>query len=344
MGVVPPAVVPAPPIGVTVRRRRQRLGRLGGYAVTVWVLLTINFLLPRAMPGDPVEAMLASAPSSTASDREEREAAARYYGLDRPLAQQYFSYLGGLARGDLGFSIRFSRPVRDMLAERLPWTLLLALASVAMATAVGVVTGIQAGWRRGGRVDALLVGIFTVVRGMPPFFLGSVAAFVFAVKLGWFPLAGGSVAFADDRGFARVADIASHLVLPAATLGVLLAAGQFLTARAGMVNELGADYLLLGRAKGMDERRLKYAYAARNALLPVVTLTAMDLTVTASAAVIFIEQIFAYPGIGRLIFDSVTFRDYPTLQGCFLALSLIVVTLNFLAEGLYGRLDPRTRT
>lgn len=324
-------------------RRQPRSGRslVGAYAVTVFVLITLNFFLPRAMPGDPITALIdPGAPTYVQSDvlRAELE---QYYGLDRPLLNQYVSYLGDLAQGDLGTSIRYNRPVTELIKERLPWTLLLIGSGMALAALVGLVAGIHSGWHRGRPVDQGLLTLFLGARNFPVFFLASIALFVFAVKLGWVPLAGARTPFAEMGFLERVGDITHHLVLPASVLATRFVADNYLYMRAAMVGELGSDHLLAGRAKGLREHRLKYRYGARNALLPVVTTIALQPAQTITAS-IFVETVFAYPGMGRLLFESVGFRDYPTLQGCFLLLTLVVVTANFLVDLVYLRLDPRT--
>jgi peptide/nickel transport system permease protein len=320
-----------------VKRRAWR-GSALWYVLTVFFLINLNFFLPRAMPGDPLSVL----EDPATSDETTRTDLARYYGLDRPLPVQYVRYLGALAQGDLGTSIRYRAPVSDLVAERLPWTLLLTGGAMGIATGVGLLAGIHSGWRRGRPVDRGLLSLFMGIRNFPVFFLGSLAVFVFAVKLGWFPLAGGSTPFSESFGLLRrVADLAHHLVLPASVLAVQFTAHQYMVMRGSMVSERGAPYLLLGRAKGLRERRLKYAYAARNAMLPVATVAALQLGVAVTAS-IFVETVFAYPGLGRLIFDAVAFRDYPTLQGCFLVLAAVVLTLNFLSDRLYLKLDPRT--
>ena len=330
------AEVPAAP----ARRRRGRL--LVPYLVTVWFLVTLNFLLPRAMPGDPISALEDSSAPTYVRDDTARAELARYYGLDRPLASQYVHYLGGLARGDLGESIRYNAPVAGLVAERLPWTLLLISTALVLAAAGGLLAGVQAAWRRGRAADRWLLGVFLGLRNFPVFFLGSLALFVFAVKLRWLPLAGASTPFSTLGPIASVGDVGRHLALPASVLAVQFAAGYFLLMRAAMVSELGADYLLAGRIKGLRVRRLKYAYAARNALLPVVTLMALQIGFAITGS-IFVETVFAYPGMGRLVFEAVAYRDYPVLQACFLILTLVVVTINLGADLLYARLDPRTQ-
>lgn len=307
--------------------------------VTIWFLLTLNFVLPRVMPGDPISALVAG--SSRSADDETTAALSRYYGLDRPVLVQYASYLGNLAQGDLGVSIRDRVPVAELVAERLPWTLLLAGTAMVLSLVVGLAAGVQSGWRRGRLIDRALLTVSSVVAAFPVFFVASAILLLFAVTLGWVPLGGAESAFSSASGLARGADIAHHLALPASVMALQLSAYNYLLMRGGMVSQLGSGYLLLGRAKGLADRRLKYRYAARNALLPVVTQTALQLAGTVTVAIVFVESAFAYPGMGRLLFDAVAARDYPVLQGCFLVLTVMTVSLNFMAERLYGRLDPR---
>lgn len=329
-----------------VPTRSRPVGRRAvAYAATVALLIVINFVLPRAMPGDPIAAMAAQAGAGGAQavmpDEGARAVLEATYGLDEPLATQFVDYVSGLARGDLGVSIAERVPVRELLAHRLPWTLLLMGTAISIAAVVGSLLGIHSGWRAGGRRDAGLLTALTVLRQIPPYFLATIALVVFAATLGWLPLGGATTPFAADGGLvARVGDVVAHLLLPAGVLALQLVASTFLVMRAAMAGELGAGHLLLGRAKGVGERRLTYRYAARNALLPVVSLTALQLAFATTGS-IFVETVFSYPGVGRLIFDAVAARDYPVLQGGFLVLSVTVVTLNFVADVVYARLDPR---
>ncbi len=342
-GEVVEPVVPLPAeVEAPARTGGRRRGRIVAYVVTVFLLVTVNFLLPRSLPGDPIS-VLVDADASQVRDEGLRAELEEYYGLDRPLLEQYGRYLADLARGDLGVSIRYNVPVAELMKERVPWTLLLVLTSMSLAVAVGWLAGIHAGWRRGRAADRGLMTLFLGLHSFPVFFVGSIALFVLSVKLGWFPLAGARTPFLEDVStFSRVVDIAHHLVLPAVVMASNSIASQYLNMRASMVGQLGADHLLMGRAKGLPERWIKYRYAARNALLPAVTLTAvhMGFSVTFS---ILVETVFAYQGVGRLMAEAVAFRDYPVLQASFLVLSLVVVTANFLADALYGRLDPRTQ-
>ncbi len=215
--------------------------------------------------------------------------------------------------------------------------------AVALATVLAMVAGINSGWRRGRPLDRGLLSLFLSVHNLPVFFVASIALFAFAVQLDWVPLSGASTPFVTSASLLdRVLDVAHHLVLPASVTALPLTAFQYLAMRGGMVSELGADYLVLGRAKGLADRRLKYRYAARNALLPVVSLTAVQLSYTVTGFILFVETVFAYPGMGRLMFDAVGFRDYPVLQASFLVLALLVLTANLVADVVSRRLDPRT--
>jgi peptide/nickel transport system permease protein len=308
------------------------------------VLLTLNFVLPRAMPGDPIDALLARGAAGFSLGEPSRAALEEYYGLDGSLGAQYRHYLSRLAHGDLGRSIVTNAPVRKEMGRRLPWTVLLIGSSLLVSTAVGVIAGVHAGWRRDKPMDRAVMTALIAVWQFPPYLLGSMLLFVFAVKLRWLPLAGAQTAFSGSFSLLEKAvDVGQHLLLPLLVLTAGLTAWSYLLMRAGMVNELGADYLLLGRAKGLRDRRLKYRYAARNALLPLVSSTAVDIGFAVTANLV-VERVFSYPGLGGLLFDSIGVRDYPTIQGVFLVISLGTVTVNALADALYRRLDPRTAT
>jgi peptide/nickel transport system permease protein len=322
--------------------RRGRAGAVSSYVAMVFVLVTLNFVLPRAMPGDPIDALLAQGSSGFTLGEQSRAAYEQYYGLDGSLAGQYRHYLSRLAHGDLGRSIVTNAPVGKEMGRRLPWTILLIGSSLLVSTGIGVVAGVHAGWRRDRPMDRAVMTALIAVWQVPPYLLGSMLLFVFAVKLRWLPLAGAQTAFSGSFSLVgKVVDIGQHLLLPLLVLTAGLTAWSYLLMRAGMVNELGSDYLLLGRAKGLTDRRLKYRYAARNALLPLVSSTAVDIGFAVMANVV-VERVFSYPGLGGLLFDSIGARDYPTIQGVFLLVSVGTVTVNALADSLYRRLDPRT--
>ena len=315
--------------------------RLLAYLLALWVVLTLNFLLPRLLPGDPLAALLDPESADYVFDPEVRAALEAYYGLDRPLLAQYTDYLKGLLTGDLGQSIRLNRPVSELLAAHLPWTLLLTGTALGLASLLGLLGGAEAAWKHGSAADRLLTAASVVAGNAPVYFVGMMLLIVFGAKLGWLPLAGGRTPFAHyDGPLAAAADVGQHLVLPALTLTLTLLGVQFLLVRNSVVGLLGEDFMLVARAKGLRTARLKWGHALRNALLPFVAHLAAHAGLAITGAV-FIETLFQYPGMGRLIFEAVGARDYPVIQGVFLVVAVVVLTANLLADWLNARLDPR---
>ncbi|MDQ6728459.1 MAG: ABC transporter permease [Actinomycetota bacterium] len=331
-----------PPASRRPRRWRRRTTALASYLLMVFALITLNFMLPRAMPGDPIDGLLAQGSAGFSLGEQSRASLQHYYGLNGSLASQYRHYLDRMIHGDLGRSIVTNTPVTGEIGRKLPWTLLLVATSILVATLVGAVAGVQSGWKRDRPADrALMTGLITVWQ-FPAYLLASIMLFVFAVKLHWLPSYGAQTSFSGSFSLIeKASDVGRHLVMPLVVLTVGLMAWNYLVMRSGMVNELGSDYLLLGRAKGLRPRRLKYRYAARNALLPLVSSVAVDIGF-AVAANVFVERVFSYPGLGNLLFGSIGSRDYPMIQGVFLLLSLSIVTVNALADVAYRKLDPRT--
>ncbi len=331
------AETPEPP-----RRRRHRTwpAVLASYLGLIFVLITLNFMLPRAMPGDPVDALLARGGNAFVFGEDSRKQLEQYYGLDKSLAQQYVDYLDNLVHGDLGRSITTNQPVTHELARRIPWTVLLIGSSMMLATAIGLILGVHAGWRRDRPADRALMTGLLAAREFPPFLLASLLLFFVSVKLGWLPLGGAETPFSSFGALERLVDIARHALLPVLVLTLGLTVGYYLIMRSGMVQQLGSDYLMMGRAKGLRPRRLKYRYAARNALLPVVSFTAVEVGFAVTANLV-VERVFSYPGLGELMFSSIVTRDYPSMQGAFLVYSVGIVTINALADIAYRRLDPR---
>ena len=323
------------------RRRWRWLFPVASYLVTVFLLITFNFALPRLMPGDPIDALLAFGSPNYVTNDATRARLASYYHLDESLPRQYAHYLTGLVHGDLGVSTVSNRPVARELRQRVGWTFLLITTAVVASILIGIPAGMHSGWKRGKRVDRGLLTFFLSVQNLPVFLLASVAFIVLAAKLGLFPLGGATTPFNHYGGPRQVLDVAHHLALPALLMGFDFATYEYLVTRSSMVGELGADYLLGGRAKGLPERRLKYGYAGRNALLPVVTVVGLQASV-ALTTIVFVERIFTYPGVGGYLFESIGTRDYPAIQGAFLVLTITVVTANLLVDLLYRRLDPRT--
>jgi peptide/nickel transport system permease protein len=311
------------------------LRRLGRGALTIWFAVTVTFLLLRLLPGDPALAV-----ASTNMTEEARAALLVQYGLDQPLPVQYVLYLGQLVQGDLGTSFTQSVPVLDVLLHRLPWTLLLTFTALALTVVIGVPLGALAASAKGRTWDRLVqvVGVTGQSLFVPS--VGIVLLFLFGLGLGWFPIGG---AYDQDvYGFEWYGSVLSHLVLPAVSLTLVQLGPYVLTMRAALVDALGDDYVTLARANGLSPRRILWKHALRNALLPTTTLIGLQLGFLVGGAVLT-ETVFAYPGIGRGIYEAVTQLDFPVLQGAFLLLAVTVVAANMLTDIAYGFLDPRVK-
>lgn len=308
------------------------------YAIVLLVAITLNFLLPRIMPGDPIKYMVGE--DYVYMTVEERDALREEHGLNDPWIQQYGRYMGNLLKGDLGYSYQSGRDVKDMIGEKIPWTLLLSGINLILVTIVGVVLGTIAAWKHGSKTDLLLNNMMAFFKSMPSFWIGMILIAIFGVALGWFPVFGAESAYARLKGWDKIVDIAHHLVLPEITLLILSVTSIFVTMRFSMINVLGEDYIVMARMKGLTETAIKYKHGMRNALIPVITVVMMNMGYILGGATV-IETVFAYPGMGRLLYDSVIGRDYPLIQGCFLISTLCVVAANMIADFLYPLIDPK---
>ncbi len=284
---------------------------------------TLVFSLIHLVPGDPVQAMLGESAS-----REDVVDLRQRLGLDRPLYVQYAAFLRGAVTGDLGRSLRTGQSVTGAIAERMPATIELAFAAMLFAVVVAVPLGIVAAVRAGTAVDHGATTLSLIGISLPGFWLGPILAIVFAVTLGWLPVSG--------RG------TPAHLVLPAITLGAPLAAVLARMTRASVLEELRELYVLAARARGVSRGRAVLRHAFRNSLVPIVTVLGLQFGAVLTGAVIT-ETIFAWPGVGRLLIQSISFRDYPLVQGCILLIAATYVAMNLLTDVVYGLLDPRIR-
>ena len=294
--------------------------------LTVPVLLgvaTLVFSLIHFVPGDPAQAMLGD--GASAQDIAELRAS---LGLDRPLLDQYVSFLRHAIAGDLGRSFRTGQPVTTMIIERVPATAELAVAAMIVAIVIAIPLGVLAAVWRGTAVDYGAMTFALAGVSIPNFWLGPVLAIVFAVELGWLPVSG--------RG------TPGHLVLPAISLGMALAAILARMTRASLLDELNELYVRAARARGVSRAAAITVHALRNSLVPLLTIVALQFGAVLTGAVIT-ETIFAWPGIGRLLIQSIGFRDYPMVQGCILLIAVTYVTVNLVTDLLYGALDPRIR-
>lgn len=317
--------------------------RLSFYAIAAWAAITANFALPRLMPGGPLNAVLNRFEGQLSP--EAVDALSAEFGINphQSLWDQYLSYLGNLAHGNLGTSFTyFPTPVSTVMGQSLPWTVGLLTVATLLAWLVGTVLGVVAGWRRGTKFDVILpAGAF--LRAIPHFWVGLLLVTVFAVSLGWFPASGGyspDLVPALDPAF--VSSAISHAILPAAAIVIGSLAAHMLNMRNLMVTTLAEDYVVVAEAKGLRPRRIMFSYAARNAMLPAVASFALELGLVVSGALL-VEKVFSFPGIGFVLFQAIHNQDYPLLQGILLVTTFAVLVANLGADLAFFALDPRTR-
>lgn len=313
------------------------------YAFIAWAALTLNFLIPRLMPGDPVALLVERMEGRIAP--EAMDAIAESYGItDDPMIVQYVTYLGNLAKGDLGLSIGFHPvPVADMVMQALPWTIGLVGLTTIISFLLGSALGVLLAWRRGKKSDYILP-FLTFFNGVPYFWMAQILVLVLAVNLGWFPVAGAyKRTLIPDLNAEFIGSVAYHGILPALTIVLGSFAGWVLGMRNMTVTVLGEDYVTMAEAKGLPRRMVLFTYAARNAILPSITSFALSLGAVVGGSMLT-EVIFNYPGVGYMLFQAVENQDFPLMQGLFLIISLAVILANLIADIVYVFLDPRTRT
>ncbi|AOB32328.1 peptide ABC transporter [Bordetella sp. H567] len=305
--------------------------RLLGLVAVMFLVATIVFVIIRVTPGDPAAVMLGPEAS-----QQDISALRTRLGLDRPLPVQYVTWLGQLARGDLGQSIFLNKPVLSALADRAEPTFWLTLLSLIIATAIALPVGILSAVRRGTALDQSVLSFSMFTSSVPSFWLGLLLMQVFAVKLGWLPVSGYG---GPDASFATRL---SHLVLPAVVLGLVNSALITRFIRASMLDVLRDDYVRTARAKGLPERKVIIKHAVRNALIPILTVLGLTTALLVSGAVVT-ETVFGLPGVGSLVVSAVLRRDYPVIQGALLVVAAIYVLINLFIDLLYLAVDPRVR-
>jgi peptide/nickel transport system permease protein len=311
--------------------------RLAKAALVVLGVVVLNFLLIRLAPGDPA---LVIAGQSGAADEQFIAQLRAQFGLDRPVGEQLWIYVSGVATGDLGMSHRQQRTVASLILERLPATLLLTGAAFAFAVGAGVAMGAWAARRVGGWGDSAITALALTFYATPLFWVGLMLVLLFSVQLEWLPSFGMSTVGANLTGLAAVADVAKHLLLPALTLGLFYMAIYARLTRASMLEVADQDFVKTARAKGVPEGRVQRAHVLRNALLPVITFAGIQAGQLIGGSIL-VETVFAWPGIGRLAFDALLQRDYQLLLGVFLCTSVMVIAFNLATDLLYALVDPR---
>lgn len=312
------------------------LRRVAHGLVTLWFAITITFLLLRLLPGDPATAI-----ASTNMDATMRQELLTKYGLTESLPIQYGKYLVQLVQGDLGTSFSQSEPVSTVLMARLPWTLLLTGSALVVTVAIGIPLGVVAATHAKGALDRIVQVVGVVGQSLFVPSVGIFLLYILGLKLKWFPIGGAH----DENvfGFAWYLNVAWHLVLPCASLALVSLGSYVLILRSTLIESLGEDFCVLARAKGTPERIVVWKHGLRNALLPTTTLLGLQLGFMVGGSVLT-ETIFAYPGVGRAIYESVIRLDFPVLQGAFVLLAATVVAANMITDLAYGLLDPRVRT
>ena len=308
--------------------------------VTIFIVIVMNFFLFRIMPGDPVRVLIRSPKISSEALERVRE----QFGLNESRLVQFWIYLRDLFTGDLGTSFNYRQPVIDIIIERVPATVLLVGTATVLSIILGVLLGVILASKRGSRIDIIGLSVSLILYSMPTFWVAIIMVMVFAVYWQVFPLGGmGMPGVYYSSYWAELVSKAHHLFLPAVTFALILVGEYVLIMRSSLLEVMREDYMLTARAKGVSNRDLLRKHALPNAMLPVVTLIAINLGFIVGGA-IQIETVFSWPGLGRLMYNSLTNRDYPVLQGLFLFVTIAVIGANFIADILYRYLDPRVKS
>ena len=311
-------------------------GRLVQAVPILFVIILINFTLIHAAPGDPIDFLI----GSTDATPEYIEGLRREFGLDQPLSVQFATYITKILQFDLGYSLRYREPVLSLILGRMPATLLLMGTALVFSSLVGILLGVFAARRLYTAGDYAATFISIAGYSMPVFWLGQIMLVVFALHLAWFPTQGMYSLRAPSEGIGRVLDVAHHLVLPAITYSFYHLALIFRLTRVKMQEVLALDFITTARAKGVAEGRVVYRHALRNAVLPVVTVIGLNFGFMLAGSVLT-ETVFAWPGMGRLLYEAVGARDYPVLMGLFTVLSVMVICANVITDVVYALVDPR---
>jgi len=306
--------------------------------ILVFIVLTLNFFIFRLVPGNPVLMMIS--PDMTS---EARLSMISKFGLDKPLHIQYVNYIREVFQGNLGVSFVYARPVFDLVFERIPATILLLFSSYIITVILSVTLGLVAAWKRGSKFDIASIVLGLSLHSMPWFWFGGLLLMYFSVNLRLFPVTGLNTPWlVHENVFSYIKDIAYHLFLPMMTIGIGSVGGLFYLTRNSLLNVFSEDYITTAKALGLKDRTILLHNALRNAMLPLTTIIMMRLGFIIGGSLI-IEMVFTWPGVGILIYWSVMAQDYPVLQGAFLIITITVVFFNFIAEIMYGYLDPRIR-
>lgn len=311
-------------------------GKAVRYGVILFIILTINFLIPRMMPGDPVVNLLGDYPTS--GNEEIIRQLHQEYGLDQPLYIQYLDYLAGIPHLDFGYSIQKSMKVTDLISDHLSLTIILVIPSILIGSLLALFAGSYAGFKNGSRIDRLLTGIAVLIYTCPPFLIAILAVSIFSFHLGLFPL--GHMTSGNTSWAWYLPDLCYHLFLPVMVLSVFGASSKFLVIRNSVTQVMGEHFIFAARARGLSEASIAFRHVMRNILPQFISILALNFGFMVSGALL-VEIVFSLDGMGSLIYDAVLSRDYPVMQASFVILTVFILAANFLADLLYGLADPR---
>jgi peptide/nickel transport system permease protein len=325
---------------------RYVVRRLGFFALTLWAALTLNFFLPRFMPGNPLQALRARTHGKVSPEALQQMLTSYGFKPHQNVVSQYFAYLGNMFTGHWGVSIgaTLGQPVRQIIGQALPWTLGLVGVATVLAFLLGSLIGVLAGWRRGGMLDSVLPPVFVVTSALPYFWVGLLLILVFSVWThGWLP-SDFNYDTSLQPGFSPgfVGSVLQHAVLPGATILITAIGAWILTMRNNMLTTLAEDYVRMARAKGLPDRRIMFDYAARNAMLPNLAGFAMSLGFVITGSIL-VEYVFNYPGLGYELYNAVQNTDYPLMQALFMLFTVAVLLALLICEFAIAVLDPRSR-
>lgn len=312
--------------------------RITHYIVLLAAVVILNFFLPRMLPGSPIAQLAGEEVGSMTQSERDRILSA--YDLDKPLTVQFFTYIRNIVTLDWGISFSKKQPITDLLKAAIPWTLLLVGCNLILSTILGTFLGVLSAVLRKKKKDMKLMLLVILCSSLPAFWIGMIFISVFSVGLGWFPVYGAYSMFSGLEGWAYAKDVFEHLVLPVTTMTIVSISVFFTTSRYSVLETIHQDYVFMAKVRGIPKKRVRFCYMMRNALIPVFTVFMMELGSVLSGSVV-IESVFAYPGLGNLLYNAVLSRDYPLMQYGFLVSSFMVIAASLLTDILYSRIDPR---
>lgn len=308
------------------------------YIILIAAVITLNFFLPRCLPGSPISQIIGENVGGMLP--EERARILETYHLNDSLPEQFIEYIKNIFTLDWGISYSKKQPIKDLIFDAIPWTLLLCGTNLILSTVLGTVLGTASAMLRKKKKDLKIVGLMTILGSMPSFWIGMVLISFFGVKLGWFPIYGAYSVVKKYTGVAKILDILRHLVLPVITMTIVSLMSFFTTSRVSVLETIHQDYVTLAEMRGIPKKRIQVFYIMRNALIPVFTVFMLEVGYVLSGSVV-IESLFSYPGIGYLLYNAVLSRDYPLMQYGFLITSVMVILASWLTDVLYSKIDPR---